>query len=444
MERTDKKKDGFFRGKIFLPTVGLFVKSYEEFEIIKREGFFVKGQTDLALPLTALSLIVFGMIMDFSLKESAAFNLGDSFSLFDRATLMVPLSILLMFIASRINIRLLKMFSPLILLLACLLLLYALASPMTIAGKESIKRFIKVPIIGLNIQPSEFAKYALTLFLASSLVKKSEEGELLKKPYLLYNYMAVAGFFALLVLLGGHMSGAIIILAIGVFMALLSDVDRKWILPWIFLAALALFLFVLVFWLAARGQGSGGIFSGAVSQIRTMASDNEKSSLAGIKMQLLRIYSWLDKDYSPDNHRYQINQALQAIASGGFFGKGYGNSIKKFGYLPESANDFVFSIIYEELGLIGAGFVIGCFVLILWRGLHIADMANSRLESVLVMGLVLQICLHAALHIAIVTDMLPNTGMSLPFISSGGSSLMVNAISIGTVLSVSRAADSKK
>ena len=131
-------------------------------------------------------------------------------------------------------------------------------------------------------------------------------------------------------------------------------------------------------------------------------------------------------------------QALYAIGSGGLFGKGLGNSTLIIKYLPEAQNDMIFSIICEDLGLMGAGAVILMFVLLIWRCMIIADNSEDLYGALLVVGVMAHVAIQVILNIAVVTNMIPNTGISLPFISYGGSSLMCLLIEMGFVLSVSR------
>ncbi|MBO4446415.1 MAG: FtsW/RodA/SpoVE family cell cycle protein, partial [Clostridia bacterium] len=157
-----------------------------------------------------------------------------------------------------------------------------------------------------------------------------------------------------------------------------------------------------------------------------------------------RITAWLDKDYDPQGVRWQTNNALYAIGSGGWFGVGLGNSKQKQLYVSEPMNDFIFSIVCEELGIIGAAIIIILFVLLVWRGFYIATKTDDRFASLLALGLSFQIGLQAALNIAVVTDVLPNTGISLPFFSYGGTSLLMLLGEMGLILGVSRYANIKK
>ena len=150
-----------------------------------------------------------------------------------------------------------------------------------------------------------------------------------------------------------------------------------------------------------------------------------------------RIYAWLDPLSDPDDKGYQILQSLYAIGSGGFFGKGLGQSIQKLGYLPESQNDMIFAIICEELGLFGAFLVILLFSILIWRLMIIANNAPDMTGSLMVTGVLAHIAIQVIFNLAVATNLMPNTGVSLPFISSGGSSVVCLMAEIGLVLSVS-------
>jgi len=151
-----------------------------------------------------------------------------------------------------------------------------------------------------------------------------------------------------------------------------------------------------------------------------------------------RIRAWLDKSYSPDDLRWQTNNSLYAIGSGGLFGTGLGNSKQKYLYVSEPQNDFIFSIVCEELGFVGAAFIILLFGLLVWRGVDIAKKCPNRFGSLLVLGIMAQIGFQVVLNIMVVTDTIPNTGIALPFFSYGGTALILLLGEIGVVLSVSR------
>ena len=159
----------------------------------------------------------------------------------------------------------------------------------------------------------------------------------------------------------------------------------------------------------------------------------------------LRVNTWLNIDkVDPLGDAYQTLQGLYAIGSGGLFGVGLGNSRQKYGYIVEVQNDFVFTIICEELGFFGAVFLVGLFILVVVRGFKIAAKAPDKYTSLLVVGLIFKLALQVALNIAVVTNSMPNTGISLPFFSAGGTALALQIFEMGIILSVSRFSTVKK
>ena len=152
-----------------------------------------------------------------------------------------------------------------------------------------------------------------------------------------------------------------------------------------------------------------------------------------------RVQIWLNIDaMDPLGDAWQTLQGLYAIGSGSFFGVGLGGSRQKFGYVPEPQNDFIFTIICEELGFVGAFAVVALFALLIWRGIKIGQSAPDKFSALVVWGITFKIALQVAMNIAVVTNSMPNTGISLPFFSSGGTSLMVQIFEVGIVLSISR------
>ncbi len=157
-----------------------------------------------------------------------------------------------------------------------------------------------------------------------------------------------------------------------------------------------------------------------------------------------KLIAFTDKTYDPLGGRWQINNSLYAIGSGGFFGVGLGNSKQKYMYVSEPQNDFIFSIVCEELGFIGALVVLILFALLVLRGIQIAMKARDKFGSYLVLGITAQIGIQTALNILVITDSIPNTGISLPFFSYGGTALLMLLFEMGVVLSVSRKANQRK
>ena len=265
----------------------------------------------------------------------------------------------------------------------------------------------------ISIQPSEIAKMAVILCIALVMTKYERQIRARQKfggqfMYGVLYPMAIFGFICVLVVFEHHLSGIIIIGLMGLVCMYLGGTDKKWFL-WLFAFGTVAVVLVLM-----------------VSEYA-----------------VLRITTWLQIEFNspglnPLGSAWQTLQGLNAIGSGGFFGRGLGNSQQKYGYVSQPQNDFIFTIICEELGFIGALAVILLFGLLIWRGFRIAAKAPDRFCSMVVYGLVIKVALQTILNIAVVTNSIPNTGIALPFFSSGGTSLILQIFEMGIILSISR------
>ena len=265
----------------------------------------------------------------------------------------------------------------------------------------------------ISIQPSEIAKMAVILCIALVMTKYERQIRNRQKfggqfMYGVLYPMAIFGFICVLVVFEHHLSGIIIIGLMGLVCMYLGGTDKKWFM-YLFAAGTVAVLLVL-----------------AVSEYA-----------------VLRITTWLQIEFNSPNlnplgSAWQTLQGLNAIGSGGFFGRGLGNSQQKYGYVSQPQNDFIFTIICEELGFVGALAVILLFGLLIWRGFRIAAKAPDKFCSMVVYGLVIKVALQTILNIAVVTNSIPNTGIALPFFSSGGTSLILQIFEMGIVLSISR------
>ena len=181
------------------------------------------------------------------------------------------------------------------------------------------------------------------------------------------------------------------------------------------------------------------IIGGGVSFVAVIVYAISKASYSsGMNYRFARVLAWLDPEAYASGKGFQTLQALYAIGSGGVFGKGLGQSMQKMGFIPEAQNDMIFSIICEELGLFGAIAVIMMFVLLIWRLMIIANNAPDLFGALLVVGVMGHISIQVILNIAVVTNVIPNTGITLPFISYGGSAVLLQLVEIGIVLNVAR------
>ena len=267
----------------------------------------------------------------------------------------------------------------------------------------------------LTIQPSEIAKTGVVMMLALYMSKYEKKitsihkyGGSFKNGF--FVPMMIIGLICGLVALERHISGLMIIGMLGVCIMFLGGTRMKWLL-----------MFFAVIFVAGVGL--------------ILVSDYAQE----------RVYTWLFIDkVDPLGSAWQTLQGLYAIGSGGFFGTGIGSSRQKYGYVPEPQNDFIFPIICEELGFIGAFLLIALFVLLIWRGIKIGQNAPDKFSALVVWGLTFKIALQAAMNIAVVTNSMPNTGVSLPFISAGGTALMIQIFEVGIILSISRFSTQKK
>ena len=356
---------------------------------------------DLPFLLLVLTLVGFGLVMLGSASSAVAlYRRSDAFAYLRPQLLYAALGIFGMWIASRVDYHLYHKLAWPLLALSLVLLVLVLFMP----EYNGCKRWLVLPGLG-TLQPSEIAKFAVVLVfshiiaLNHSRMKSFGVGVL---PFVL-----VLGVVAALMLLEPHLSGTVLILSIGAVLMFVGGTGLRW--------------FVLA--------GVGGVT--AIGAAIVLFPDL-------VPYAASRLNSWLDPFADPLGAGHQTIQSLYAIGSGGAVGLGLGSSRQKHLFVPEPQNDFIFSILCEELGFVGACAVILLFALLLWRGITLAAHAPDRFGALLTVGLVVQVALQAVLNIAVVTNSIPNTGISLPFFSSGGTSLVMLLGEMGIVLSVSR------
>ena len=362
---------------------------------------------DYSLLFIVLFLLGFGLVMIYSASSYSAFEeYKDTAYYLKRQLIAVILGLALMIVVANIPYHFWERFATLGYLVAAALIPVVL----TPLGVEShgARRWIAIPGIPMNLQPAEVAKIAMILFLAVLVCKMGRGVRTMKGFITMVVFpLPIAGEIYVIT---KNMSSALIILAIAIIMVFVASPDYKKfiIMALIVLAAAALVIYLVV---------SGSDF---------------------LEFRGNRIRPWLDPESDPSDTGFQTLQGLYAIGSGGIWGKGLGQSMQKLNFLPEAQNDMIFSIICEELGLFGAVAIILMFIMLLWRMMIIANNAPDLFGAMLVVGVMGHIAVQAILNIAVVTATIPNTGISLPFISYGGSSVMFLLIEIGLVLSVAR------
>jgi len=266
----------------------------------------------------------------------------------------------------------------------------------------------------ISFQPSEIAKIGLIIFYASLLTKNKERLKEMWRGFF-YPLMFLLPVIGILVVIQNHLSATIlIVMIIGIMMLMAGSRLR----------------YFLTFGTAGAATGLGALFLYA--------------KLTGKGMfRITRLITFLNPFADVLGDGWQVVQSLYAIGSGGLFGVGLGNSTQKYSYIPEAHNDFIFSIVAEELGFLGCVLVIVLFALFIWRGILIAIKAPDMFGSLIAVGITSMVGLQAIINIAVVTSSMPNTGMPLPFFSYGGTSLLILMASVGILLNISRASKSK-
>ena len=397
---------------------------------------WIKDGLDVPFLCIMLVLMAFGLIM--LLSSSYAYSYyetdGDSsLHFFFRQLFFMGFGSAVLGAVSHVNYKKYVYFSNIALLVACGLVAITIVIG-KIQGGE-INRWLNFGFF--DVQPSEVAKFAIVVFCAAGL-DKNHKKMISSKPsknivaqkiadftsnkivitegtVTLFFYFFWVVFTAGLVFLGSHLSGAILIMLFGVAMLWIGEGRARWFA--IGVVAVAVVLFIAI---------------------------NFYEDLPIKDYMKERIASWLVKDLTDTDKRWQTNHSLFALGSGGFFGAGLGNSKQKYFYVSEAHTDFIFSIIGEELGFVGCCLVLVLFGALILRGIYIGMHAKDRFGTLLVFGIMMQIGLQVVLNVAVVTDTLPNTGISLPFFSYGGSSTLVTLGEMGIVLGVSRQADLPK
>lgn len=367
----------------------------------QQESFF-----DYTLLFIVLFLLAFGLVMLYSTSSyDASLHYDDSAYFLKKQIISTILGLAAMIVVANIPYHFWERFAVISYIVSIILIL--LIIPFGIEANGA-KRWLR--IAGISIQPAEIAKLGMILFLASLICRM---GKKIRTGKGFLTVLMIPMPVCLLVWqVTENMSSAIIILGIAVLMLFVScpDYKRFIILGLAGVAVCALAVFIIVNMADSGGLGVRGT----------------------------RILAWLDPEAYASGKGFQTLQALYAIGSGGILGKGLGQSMQKLGFLPEAQNDMIFSIICEELGLFGAISVLLMFILLIWRFMVIANNAPDLFGALLVVGVMGHIAIQVILNVAVVTNTIPNTGISLPFISYGGSAVLFLLIEIGIVLSVGR------
>lgn len=371
----------------------------------RRQSKFKRGgRLDITFLSLVLILLTIGLVMLFS--ASYAYSLAyydNSYKFITRQAAFGAVGVVAMLFFSKIDYHIWRKFAWIIYAATIIMLGALLILPPMVSGMD-VKRWL---VIGpINFQPSEVAKFAIVLLFSSLIAANYKQMKSFKFVFFL---VVLLGLTCGLVVLEPHLSATVLIFAIGVILLIVGGIQKRYIV--------------------AGGVAGAGLFVAAITLIG-YSSD--------------RIKYWLDPWADSTGEGFQTIQSLLAIGSGGILGRGIGQSRQKHLWVPEPHNDFIFSIVCEELGLIGAVVIILLFCLLVWRGFTIAMHSPDKFGSLLAIGLVFQVGLQAMLNIWVVTNTIPNTGISLPFFSYGGTSLLILLAEMGIVLSVSRYSDLEK
>ena len=373
----------------------------------KRSGYY-----DYHLLAVVIILICFGLVMLYSASAYDAATtswIQDDMYYFRRQAIFSALSVFLALGVSRIDYHFSIRMAPLIYLIAIVLMAMVKFTPFGVEAGGA-KRWLN--IAGITFQPAEIAKIAIILIMPSLILRMGRKIMTARAVIVLFLVTAVQAFAAYY--LTDNLSTALIILGIGVFVIFLSHPKT---LP-----------FILAFGLVT------GITTAAIVWL-----NNRISSSSSFRIR--RVLAWLHPEENLQAGGYQVMQALYAIGSGGFFGRGLGNSTQKLSAIPEAQNDMIFSIICEELGLFGAIIVLVLFGYLLYRLFVIAQNAKDLYGTLVVSGVFVHIALQVILNISVALNVIPTTGVTLPFVSYGGTSVIFLMIEIGLALSVARGID---
>ena len=371
-------------------------KSIEQKHLQAAKG----GRIDVPFLLLVLLLTIIGLVMLFSASfPSAYYETGTPTYYFKRQAIYAAVGLAGLALAARFNYQRWRGASRLLLILSLFLLMLVIIPGIGIKHNNA-RRWLGIDGV-FTFQPSEIAKLAVVIYFADSISKKKDRMQTFR--YGIAPYAVLLIVLAALVGIEPHLSGAILIMGAGAVMMLVGGIHWRWV----------------------------GLAMGAAGLLLYLV-------LGVIGYNASRIEMWHNPWLDPQGAGYQLRQSLITIGSGGLWGVGLGKSRQKFLYLPEEHNDFIFAIVCEELGLIGATVIMLLFAALILRGFWIALHARDRFGSLMVVGVMTLVGLQTFLNIGVVTGLLPTTGISLPFFSYGGTALSIQLAEMGIVLSVSR------
>ena len=368
----------------------------------RQERIVVDEQGVIDMPFLVLTILLvgIGVIMMFSASYASAYiQKGSSTFYFARQGLFALAGIAVMLIVGRVSYR---TWYPLALPIFAVTMFLMMLVPLIGTEEGGAKRWLN---LGISFQPSEIAKVAVIMMYARLITTSKDDIKTIRG---LVPFVGILLVVVLLLILQRHLSAIVIITCVAAAMLFMGGAQLRWF--GLGLAAVGLFF---VIYLTSMD------YAGA------------------------RVTAWLDPWSDPQDSGYQIIQSLYAIGSGGLMGQGLGRSRQKYLYLPEEHNDYIFPVVCEELGFVGAVLIVLLFMLLILRGFWIAVHAKDRFGALLAAGVTTLLALQVFFNIGVVTNFLPSTGISLPFFSYGGTALLLQLFEMGLVLSVSRQCDNK-
>ncbi len=383
---------------------------------LRRRFFNLTSGFDMPFFIILMIVLVVGLATLYSASHVYAFNYqdGDSYFYIRKQLMWVAIGLVGMLIVSMVDYHVLHKFAWIIWLLSLVLLIVAFLMP----SSTGVHRWIRIPGLG-QFQPSELAKFALVLLFAHLISLNHKKMKTFSKGFL--PLFLLLGVTCALVIIEPHLSGTLLIGLLGFTMMYIGGVRIGWLLGVIGVGVVG-----VVFMVAVLGYEQDRILVW-LHPLESYA--NEITFADGM---------------SGKDHAWQTIQSLYAIGSGGLLGLGPGDSRQKHLFLPEPQNDFIFSVFCEEMGFVGAVLVLVLFGVLVWRGFVIGMRSPDKFGCMLAIGLTLQIGLQVAINVAVVSNLMPNTGISLPFFSYGGTSILMLMLQMGVVLSISRQARMEK
>ena len=378
--------------------MALFRKKQDPMERLKPQELDETGILDMPYLVLTVLLVSIGVLMMFSASYAKAYyDTGNSAYYFVRQAMFAAGGILVTIVVGRLNYFIWYRLALPILAVSMVLLVMVLIPGVGVTHNGAT-RWLK---IGIEFQPSEIAKLGLILTFAAMMAVWQDKMNTFR--YGVLPYAVILVMVAGLLVLEKHLSATLIIMLIGAILMLIGGTQKRW-----FLIGGVLVAVFLVIYLGSHGYANA------------------------------RIATHRDPESDPLGSGYQIIQSRYAIGSGGLLGLGFGRSRQKFLYLPESHNDYIFAIVCEELGFVGAVGVMLLFMLLILRGYWIAIHARDRFGTLVAAGFTTKLAIQVFFNIGVVTKFLPSTGISLPFFSYGGTALLLQMFEMGVVLSVSR------